>query len=254
MTLSKSRKSIICILFICIIAISSCQKKKARQELIDLIGSERYDEAIELAGNYIKKYPKDPEFYYSRGWAYFGLKRIAEAKLDFEKSIKIDSNSYYGYKGMANIYSEKKMYDLAEKYFNKAIDLAKNNERKYAIIGNLANMFYKRKIYDKAIKNYNKAIELVDGGSAYLSLGWCYYKKNNKKKAEELWLIGLNKKFREIKFKHMIYSALVIYYFYDKNEYNKALEFIEKAIDLSPNNNDYLNFYKDINRKIRTKS
>ncbi len=248
----KISKCIISYLVIIVFVINcSNRKNKAIEGIRALINSERYKEAIEYADNKIKEDPDEPRLYYWKGWAYYCQELPDLAKVEFEKCIKVDPNCGDGYKGLANIYMKQKLFKLAEKNYLKAIELAKNNKRKAVYIGNLADMYlWDLKEYDKSIELTKQSIEIDDHGEAYYNLGLAYFHKGDKKRAEEIWLDGVNnKKFNEIRLKHSIYFQLSNLYF-NKQDYSKSLQCIEKAIELSPNNAEYLDYYKLIQAKL----
>lgn len=246
-------KQVLICLILVLFVIPGCkpQADKDFKEVDLLLDNERYSDALLTADRYVKKYPQDAGFYYLRGWSYLRLHDLNNAQNDFELCTKVDPTYANGYKGLACIYQEKGIFDLAEKNYEKALELATTSERKSSIYENMANMYlYYRKDYRKAINLYLQAIELNDSGNLYKDLGRAYYKIHQKKKAEEVWLKAVNEKnFNGTYFKRGTYYFLALYYLETK-EYQKSKENILKAIELSPNNNQYLTFYKKLKRYI----
>ncbi|MDR3236907.1 MAG: tetratricopeptide repeat protein, partial [Spirochaetia bacterium] len=96
---------------------------------------------------------------------------------------------------------------------------------------------------NKAVEYINTAIKLDRDSSFYYNLGLYLYNKGNESDAESAWLKGIEKdSFKQIEFKHYTFYYLALYYF-DKKDYRKAKEYIEKAIELSPNNQEYIDVY-----------
>jgi len=222
------------------------QADKDYDELQKMINSDRCSDAIQFASKAIEKYPNDARFYYYRGYCYYENNNLYNAKLDFANCIRIDPNFAAGYYGLAIVFGVEEQYDLAEKYYNKAIEMAPNKIRKSSYISNLSSLFSRKKDYKKAIETIKKAIELKDKGDSYFNLGRYLFLDGQKQEAEKTWLKAVNeKKFTQIRFKHMTYAVLADYYFQEK-DYKKSLENIEKAIELAPDNNLYIRFYNRI--------
>lgn len=234
---------------------SSCKSEKQKDlELLDqLSNNSRYDDVIKQSTNFIDKYPNEPEIFYKRGWALFasGFTKLAEK--DFEKCIIINPEYANGYKGMAAIYANNGNYDLSENYYNKAFDLAKSNDRKANILGSLAIIYYTQKKYDKAVEYYDKAISLKDDGSFYLNKARTLLAQGKATESGKLLETAINSKpFEENRFKHMTYFQLSAYYAAIK-DYNKSFESITKALEMSPSNKEYVEFYKFIKAKTNEK-
>ncbi len=219
--------------------------------LVTLVDSERYHDAIKLASDCINKYPLDPRFYYLRGWSYYIVNLNTRAQADFEKCLEIDPGYFNGYKGLASIYEAKKLYDLAEMNYHRALALAPDNEMRAAIYANLGELYlYSKKEYRRALALIKKSIALHDIGDSYFNLGIAYLKMNNKKKALKNWLRAIEKRdFIESKFKHLILYLLSLEY-NEKEEYSKALKYIEKALELSPNNSHYLQLQNTLKQMV----
>lgn len=227
---------------------------KDHERLRVLVDSERYHDAIQLASECIKKYPHDPRFYYLRGWSYYILNKHTRAQADFEKCLEIDPDYFSGYKGLASIYETKRLYDLAEMNYHRALALAPNNEKRAAIYANLGELYlYSKKEYKRALRLIKKSIALHDIGDSYFNLGVAYLKVNNNEEAEKNWLKAIDTRdFIESKFKHLILYLLSLEY-NEREEHPKALEFIERAIALSPNNSQYLRLQRVIIQRVNRK-
>lgn len=245
------------IVFISFILIStlfiiSCksQADKDIDEVKNLVRSDRYSDAIQLATKCIDKYPNDARFYYDRGYCYLKT-NIYKSKEDFTNCIRIDPKYHNGYYGLAMAYNREGQFDLAEKNFNKAIEMAPDKERKGTFTSGLAGLYASKKDYKKAIKTIKKAIEISDLGDLYTNLGLYLVNDGQEKEAENTWLKAINeKKFTQIEFKHKTYYNLAVYYFRKKN-HKKSKENIENAIELAPNNSQYVQFYNQVKAYIK---
>jgi len=159
-----------------------------------MINSDRCSDAIQFASKAIEKYPNDARFYSDRGYCYYVNKNLYNAKLDFANCIRIDPNFADGYYGLAIVFREEEQYDLAEKNFNKAIEMAPNKIKKSIYISGLSSLFLRKKDYKKAIQTIKKAIELNDEGSFYFKLGRYLFLDGQKQEAEKTWLKAVNEK------------------------------------------------------------
>ena len=226
---------------------------KALEEAKKLRNSQRYTQAIELLTKAIEKSPNHAGLFYERGYCYHHEGYSDEAMNDFTNSIRIDNKYADGYYGTAMIYRDGRKYDLAETNLNKAIEFAKDNEEKAKYLSGLASLYNSKKDYSKAIEYINEAIKLNDMSDFYNTLGLSLIANNQKKEAEEAWLTGIKKdNFKQIEYKHHIYRHLASYY-YNDGKYDEAANYIEKALELSPGNERYLNLLNDIKRKMQAR-
>lgn len=72
-------------------------------------------------------------------------------------------------------YLAEKQFDLAEKNYNKAIEMAPDKEKKGAFTNGLVKLYASKKDFKKAIETQKKALEFKDDGEYYLWLGYIYY-------------------------------------------------------------------------------
>jgi tetratricopeptide (TPR) repeat protein len=91
-----------------------------------------------------------------------------------QKSIKIESNFFGTYHLLGIYYSDLKDYKNAEIYFNKSINLSKDNISAYI---NLFTIYHKQKKINKAIEIGNKLINLnnFNFDDFYTQLGMMYF-------------------------------------------------------------------------------
>jgi tetratricopeptide (TPR) repeat protein len=240
-------------LFLIFCTASGCKSgsEKAFDEAYKLVNEERYPEAIESLSNSIVKYPNHSGLFFLRGFCYISVDDGEKSLSDFTNSITLDNKNADGYYGLALYYHYiTDEYDLANSNYNKAIGLAKNNKRKFYYFGGLSQLKYDIGDYEAAIDYINQAIKINDISDGYYFLGLYLNENGMKKEAEEAWLKGLNKdKFVQTVMKHSIYEKLA-YYYYDNNNYIEALHNIEKALELSPENMDYLELFNTIRSRM----
>ncbi|ANN64348.1 hypothetical protein SZ47_04615 [Brachyspira hyodysenteriae] len=111
------------------------------------------------------------------------LKDFFQAINIFETNNIIDTNLLYNiYCSIGLEYSSINKINKANKYYNKAINLAEDFSKAYALKGNL---YYKKKLYEKALKYYNISIR-KGYFKSYYDKSLIYFLKKNYKKALEM--------------------------------------------------------------------
>jgi tetratricopeptide (TPR) repeat protein len=91
------------------------------------------------------------------GKAYYNLEDFANAKLRFEKVVKLDTDAYKNYTYLGNIAMQQKKFKSA--MFNYYQASSKGNEKRDAEYYGLANAYYAMKTPKMALKFYKKACE-----------------------------------------------------------------------------------------------
>lgn len=246
-------KHLLLLLSILLLFIScKTESDKVSDEVKKLYQTERYEEAIILATKAIEKNPDDARFYYYRGYCFY-ITDNPKAKDDFLSCIKIDKDYGNGYYGLAMIYKDEEKFGLSEKFFYHAIELAKDDERKATFLSGLSNLYVIKKDAKKAIEYIKQAISLDDKSDYYLNYGQCLYLNDQDAEAESTWLKGIEQnRYVQQNFKHETYRSLAAFY-YHRQEYQKAKDFIERAIALAPDNKYYMESYKKIESHLNKK-
>jgi tetratricopeptide (TPR) repeat protein len=221
-------------------------------ELSAFIRNDTLKDAVQTTIFPVDKYLDEVRAHDAQICYYNQQKAIREAQEYFEKYIMNDPRYSKGYQGLAWIYEEKGMYDCTQEFLFKAIESSKDKKEKAANMCNLANLYIRKmKDYQTGIDLYKLAIELVDSGDYFYGLGLAYYSNNQKKEAEEAWLKALQEKsFTQRQYKHSIYYQIANYYF-KIQDYKKSKEYIEKAIHLSPYDNEYVAFYNGVKNYVK---
>ena len=152
--------------------------------------------------------------------------KLFDRALDYlEAAVQIDSNSKYGWNGMAVYHYYKKDYLQAEKYFLKAIELDSTNGMFYSNLG----MLYKdiRRLAD-AEKNFLKALERDSTDAAiYNNLGILCHENRRYTDAEDYYLRGLDLDPTYSR----LYNNLGIHYM-NTSRNHEAEKYLLKATDL----------------------
>jgi tetratricopeptide (TPR) repeat protein len=127
-----------------------------------------YNESLKLAKETVKKYNNHMISWIFIGRNYKKLKEYDKAKETFKTILKKDPNSYIAFMHLAHTHQiENKDLDNAIGYYNKALEIAKDNLlwQSYANLG-IAEIYLMRddkekseEYFDKAIKDNNKLQE-----------------------------------------------------------------------------------------------
>ena len=82
----------------------------------NLLGEEKYREAIKVFSEVIKLKPNNEHAYLGRGVSYFYLEDYRKAKADLDKCISIDSSIVYAYlfRGVSNYNLERKQEAISD--------------------------------------------------------------------------------------------------------------------------------------------
>ncbi|MGB9641658.1 MAG: tetratricopeptide repeat protein, partial [Candidatus Ratteibacteria bacterium] len=76
-------------------------------------------------------------------------------------------------------------YQMAEKYFRKAISINPSNAEWFYLTG---NFYLEKKDCDKAILYFTKSLELnPDNSQALFNLGQAYFEKGDVQRAKKVW-------------------------------------------------------------------
>lgn len=125
--------------------------------LLTLVLNSQAQSLIQSNTDSIQKYPNNPKFYYSRGFAYNYNKDYNSAILDFTKAIKLNPKYVEAYKWRGNSYNSIGEYELAIKDYTTAISIAPNDLLLYNFRG---DSYASLKKYDQAIESYSTTIRM----------------------------------------------------------------------------------------------
>lgn len=121
-----------------------------------LSGQGKYEEALAYYDKAEHEDPMDIEIYLSKGIAYANLERLDEAKIQFEKVLKINRASGLAYFHLGSIAILQGDVALGFELYNKAIANGYDDAQLYYSIGLLHE---ENGETDMAIRNYSKAIQ-----------------------------------------------------------------------------------------------
>jgi tetratricopeptide (TPR) repeat protein len=201
--------------------------KKSFEKAISLIDSQKYDQAIRICEDIIKKSPKSQDGYVIWGNCLRCQERYDEAIEKFKKAIELNHKFYEAYGAWGECLRRQERYDEAIEKFKKVIEI---NPKSYEAYGAWGECLRRQERYDEAIEKFKKAIELNPQYlDAYGSWGESLRKQEHYDEAIE-------------KFKKVIELNPNEYRAYDawgdclrkQKRYDDAIENFKKAIELNP--------------------
>ncbi len=165
--------------------------------------------------------------------AIFHLKNYLKKETDYQFMIQV--MMVLGY-----IYVQKEDYGKAKLYFEKALQLDFNNSKAYAALG---YVYYKMKNFNEAIKALSKAIEIDENSAtAHNSLGYIYADLNMQlEKAVEECELAL-----KISPDYPAYLDSMGWAYYKKGDLEKAREYLAKAMEMMPENEEIKKHFRDV--------
>ncbi len=198
----------------------------------------RYDDALK----YFKKIKDEKKDYYlglthvrleDYKTAITHLKKYLKRETDYQLMIQV-------YFVLGFIYAQKKEFARAKSYLEKALQLDFNNAKAYAALG---YVHYKMRNFNESIKVLKKAIELdEENATAHNSLGYIYADTNmNLEEAVKECEIAL-----ELVPDYAAYMDSMGWAHYKKGDFGKAKEYLTKALDELPDNEEVKKHFKDM--------
>ena len=163
-------------------------KPSAAREIVSTIYWNDAPKAVELLTKYIKENPTDGDAYNQYGRMLAQLQRYDEAGAAYEKALSLGVNHGGIYNGLGQTRMAQKRYAEAVNYLTKAIESGARNGFTYGQLA-LAQMYLNRN--EEAIKTYEKAFEagIPPGantrGIAYYNMACAYVRLKQFDKAFE---------------------------------------------------------------------
>ncbi|WML33915.1 tetratricopeptide repeat protein [Clostridium sp. OS1-26] len=210
-----------------------------RAELGYEIFSER-EEVIEYYEKIVELEPENEDAYVRMAEIYAELGNSKKQEKYYKDVLNINSNNLKANVGLADYYYEQNKYKNALAYINLAIEL--NSDEEWLRLAQ-GECYCELKQYDKALQVYNNILENSENESVYDYRGDVYFSLKQYDKSISDYL-----KFIELKPESKgVYYRLGLAY-KENGDYNKAIESLNKAIKLLPNNKELLDLIDEIKK------
>ena len=188
---------------------------------------ENIDKAFEEYATAIDINPNDADLYITRAQKYFELKKYNLAEVDYKKALKMDETLEIAYAGLGRNYLAQLKYADAETILNKLVKLAPTYSMAYKF---RARCYYEQKKFNEAIEEIFTAF-LIDEEDNFLRETLILYSEEN----AVLALSKVNSKIIEQPEKSTWYY-LRSRINYDANEFKKAIDDINKLLEIEDEN------------------
>lgn len=160
---------------------------------------------------------KDAKDYYNIAVDLQEEDKLADAKMFYEKAIRLDPMMYQAYNNLGNVLCRLGNWKRGLSYYKRAIDIKKDFSLPYYNIGilkhekgmvmeslkylqeaeelgmkgadlylEMAEVLYEMEEYERALKYFLEVIEDSEQGYAYLGAGFCYFKLGKMKRAKQM--------------------------------------------------------------------
>ncbi|MBU1912859.1 MAG: tetratricopeptide repeat protein [Candidatus Omnitrophica bacterium] len=204
---------------------------KARNNLGNLYENKGfYDKAIAKYKEALSLNPNLSRIHYNLGNVYKKKNLYSKAITKYKDALGLNPANIDAHYNLAIVYEDKGLYDKAIEKYKDVLNLDSDNIDAH---GNLGNLYEKKGFYGKAIKEYRTALELNPQSIAmYNNLGYLYVKRG----------VELDKGIRLIKEALLLDSENAAamdslgWAYYKKGMFDKALEQLEMAVMLLPDN------------------
>ena len=185
-----------------------------------------YDEAIRLGAEYAQTYS-------NRGVAWTKKGELDRAIADYDKAIRLDPENAGAYKNRGIAFEDQRQYNKALADYSKVIELAPDYASAYY---KRANVLGVQGQYGEALADYSKAVELVpDYLEAHNSLAWLLATCPNERFRDGDRAIKSAIRACELtEWREPDYLDTLAAAYAESGQFEKAVEFQQKALDLWP--------------------
>lgn len=209
-----------------------------------LVAMERYDEALSTVEKAIELYPENDSLYVYAATVYKKKKNFAEAEKYLKEALKLNPMSPAAYASLLHLYT------ITDEII-KALDVLREIEKKKIehpdVLFSIAFLYIKRNQLSQAKEYLEKGLSLVpDNPNALANLAKIYYLENNINKSIETYERYLSLNPNDV----TILSFVGSVYWYKLKNKDKALEYLQRALQIDPLNKD-ASKWQDLINKIK---
>ena len=216
-------------------------------EAIKLMNAHKFDEALKAINKAIDIDHRGA-LLSRRAFIYLSLKKYKDAEKDLKEAIKLTDLpkvKAISYGQLADIYNEQgedeKSLEAIREFEKYEPELSQENLRELPVVyGTMGTILADNGEYDRAIKCFDKAIAKEPGETSRLlyERAYAYYRKGDHEKAKEgiqEWLKTNPESKDNIEYRSLGNAYMI------KGEYDKALDYINKAMKKEPDDVSYYN-------------
>lgn len=211
-----------------------------------------YSEARKTLEKIIEINPFSGEAYKQLAWCYYRDQSLTFKEWEngvvknAKYAVTLEEDNPAHYNTLAAYYSVSGNSDLAIQNFERGLSYCQNNSEKALFYSNLVGSYAEKGKFEKAEEYINKSIE-INPKSAFV---WYKYGALMKMQGKvDRAIKYFEKALEEVKMENSLQGNL--YYSYavcclDKGNCEVAREYVNKALDIEPNNEDYHALYNKV--------
>ena len=140
-----------------------------------------FTESIKYTRRAVETNPTDANTHYQLARALEKTNNLAEAQVEYTKSLEAENNYYFANIALGNLYKQQGKLDDALSEYKKALAVEPNNPE---ALFNLAGIYVHKKEYPAAISEYNKLLNIKPNqGIIYYNLGFIEEQTGNLNRA-----------------------------------------------------------------------
>ena len=227
-------------------AVMTPEARMLYQEACSAEHQQDLKEAISKLERAITISNQEPMLYRKLAGIYSEIDEFDKALETYKKVISIVPDDAFVYISIGSIYENQGKYKEALEAYSKALDIFPEYKYNYYNIGNVQ---YQLKNYKEAIENYNSFLETYSGHTeARENLASSYLTIKDYSNAEKQYKVLYDKS--PDSFKHQYEYGIALL---NTDNSEKAVEFLEKAIEIDPENNSahlgLAQAYQDLGKK-----
>jgi len=198
----------------------------------------RTNKSVRLLEKAKKIGPETAEINFFLGLAYMDLKKHKKAEKSFLRAIDLNSNFTEAYFYLGVIYEQTKRFEKSIPYFKKVIE---NDPKNANAMNYLGYSYADRNInLNEAEELIKKALEIEPENAAFIdSLGWVYFRKGEYEKAKEYLEKAIEKLKDPVIYEHLGDVETTL------GDKSKAIQYYKKAIELDKKN-------KNLKKKLKS--
>lgn len=203
----------------------------ARANIYNRLGNHKA--AIEDANKAIKSSPKNDNAYSVRGSAYIDLKKYEEALADLNNAVRLNPKDAENLRLRGEVWFLLDKYDEAAADYSQSLNLVKSANTIFL----RANCYRWQEKYKEALADYNAALLLAPANKNYLlNRGTCL---SSLEKYEDA-VVDFDKLLKLDPNNHEALFGYAVAILLWKDDYNQALDKLNCALKLKPDDPDYL--------------
>jgi eukaryotic-like serine/threonine-protein kinase len=199
----------------------------------------RKDESIQAYQKAVQINPYYWINYNALGQAYFQLGDNDKALTAFRRVTELETDNAVGHENVGAVYFRQGKYNECIPFFRKALELQPRSD----VYSDLGTAYFFLRRYAEAVPMFEKAVEMKPNEEVWVgNLADAYRWAGQPEKAKATYDKAIALAYKELEVNPRNPTALesLALYYAKKGEAAQGLEFIRRARDIDPNNNQFI--------------